>query len=125
MVFHWILSDTSPQVSSTLLSILADLNNAVIWIVSTHSLMSKSSNPFTQNTNKNWYNCHFHVPQLLFFFQFPRKVEVLILLFAFFQLYSVISRDSIIIIIIIDVFVAAVAGGGLGKDMLCPYTTLN
>ena len=28
------------------------------------------------------------------FFQFPRKVEVLILLFTFFQFYSVVSRDS-------------------------------
>ena len=34
MVFHKSLSDSkSPQVSRTLLSILADLNNAVIWIV--------------------------------------------------------------------------------------------
>ena len=35
----------SPGVSRTLLSILADLNNAVIWIVSTHPLISQSSNP--------------------------------------------------------------------------------
>ena len=28
------------------------------------------------------------------FFQFPSKVQVLILLFAFFQFYSVVSRDS-------------------------------
>ena len=35
MVFHWILSDNkSPQVCWTLLSILADLNNAVIYMVS-------------------------------------------------------------------------------------------
>ena len=34
MVFHWSLSDSKyPQVSRTLLSILADLNNAVIWMV--------------------------------------------------------------------------------------------
>ena len=48
MVFPWSLSDSkSPQVSRTLLSILADLNNAVVWMVSTHSLISKSSSPFT------------------------------------------------------------------------------
>ena len=36
MVFHWSLSDSkSPQFSRTLLSILADLNNAVVWMVST------------------------------------------------------------------------------------------
>ena len=34
--------------SRTLLSILADLNNAVVWMVSTHLLISKSSCPCTQ-----------------------------------------------------------------------------
>ena len=35
MVFHWSLNNSkSPQVSWTLLSILADLNNAVVWMVS-------------------------------------------------------------------------------------------
>ena len=47
MVFNWSLSDSkSPQVSRTLLSILAVLNNAVVWMVSTHPPTSKSSNPF-------------------------------------------------------------------------------
>ena len=47
MVFHWSLSDSkSPQVSRNLLSILAVLNNAVIWMVSTRPLTSKSSSPF-------------------------------------------------------------------------------
>ena len=47
MVFHWSLSDSkSPQVSRTLLSILAILSNAVIWIVSTRPPTSKSSRPF-------------------------------------------------------------------------------
>ena len=36
MVFHWSLSDRkSPQVSRTLLSILAIFNNVVVWMVST------------------------------------------------------------------------------------------
>ena len=44
--FHWSLSDSkSPQVSRTLLSILADLNNAVVWMVSTRPLISKFSCP--------------------------------------------------------------------------------
>ena len=48
---HWCLSDRkSPQVSRTLLSILADLNNPVVWMVSTRLLTSKSyrscTNPF-------------------------------------------------------------------------------
>ena len=47
MVFHWSLSDSkSPQVSRTRLSILTVLSNAVVWIVSTRPLTSKSSRPF-------------------------------------------------------------------------------
>ena len=47
MVFHWSLSDSkSPQVSRTLLAILAVLSNAVVWIVSIHPPTSKSSRPF-------------------------------------------------------------------------------
>ena len=36
-----------PQVSRTLLSTVADLNNAVVWMVSTCPQISKSSSPFT------------------------------------------------------------------------------
>ena len=47
MVFHWSLSDSKfSQVTRTLLSILTDLNNVVIWMVSTRPLISKSSSPF-------------------------------------------------------------------------------
>ena len=47
MIFHWNLSDSkSPQVSSILLSILAVLNNAVVWMVSTHPSTSKFYCPF-------------------------------------------------------------------------------
>ena len=47
MVFHWSLSDSkSPQVSWTLLSILAVLDNAVVWMVSTRPQTSNSSSPF-------------------------------------------------------------------------------
>ena len=47
MVFHWSFSDNkSPQVSRTLLSILAVFNNAVVWMVSTCPPTSKSSSPF-------------------------------------------------------------------------------
>ena len=44
MIFHWSLCDSkSPQISTTLLSIQADLNNAAVWIISTRPLISKSS----------------------------------------------------------------------------------
>ena len=47
MVFHKGLSDSkSPQVSRTLLSILADLYYAVVWMVSTRPSISKSSSSF-------------------------------------------------------------------------------
>ena len=48
MVFHKSLSDSkSPQVYRTLLSILTDHTNAVVWIVSTCPLTSKFYIPFT------------------------------------------------------------------------------
>ena len=48
MVFHRNLSDSkSPQVSRTVPSILADLNNAVIWMVSTRPVIFKFSSPCT------------------------------------------------------------------------------
>ena len=94
-----VLSDcNSPQVFKTLLSILADLNNAVIWTVSNRPVISKSSNPCinslmtaprAQITIGIIVTFMFHS-----FFQFPCKVRVLILLFMFFQLYSVVRRDS-------------------------------
>ena len=87
MVFQWSLSDSkSPQVSITLLSILAVLNNAVVWMVSTRPPTSKSfSNPLATVpkapiTIGIIVTCMFQ-----FFFQYPSKVEVLIFLFSFFQ----------------------------------------
>ena len=47
MVFHWRLSESKcPQVSRTLLSILAVFNNAVVWMVSTRLPTPKSFRPF-------------------------------------------------------------------------------
>ena len=99
MVFHWSLSDRkSLQVSRTRLRILAVLSNAVVWIVSTHPPNSKSSRPFNNPlvivpnapiTIGTIVTFMFHS-----FFQFSSKVEVLILLFTFLQIYSVVRRDS-------------------------------
>ena len=47
MVFHKSLSDKSSQVSRTLLSILADLNHAVVWMVSSRPLIYTSSSHYT------------------------------------------------------------------------------
>ena len=47
MVFHWSLSNSkSPQAFRILLSILAVLKIAVVWMVSTRPLISKSSSLF-------------------------------------------------------------------------------
>ena len=70
MVFDWSLSDSkSPQVSRTLLSILSVLNNVVVWVVSTRLQITIGINL---------------TPMFQSFFQFPSKVQVLILLFTFF-----------------------------------------
>ena len=47
MVFLWSLrTSKSPQVSKIFLSILAILNNAIVWMVSIRPPTSKSSSPF-------------------------------------------------------------------------------
>ena len=101
MWIYWSLNDSkSPKVPRTFLGILADLNNAVIWTVSTRPVISKSLyhsfGDCTKSTNYNWYNCYFRVQQ---FFLFPSKVVVLIPLFAFFQftLWSVGTAKSTIL----------------------------
>ena len=95
MVFHWSLSDSkSPQVSRTLLSILTDLNNVIVWMVSIRTLISKSFNPFN-NPSVTVPRAPITIGIIVTFmlhstFQFPSKVEVLIrLLFPFdFTLWS-------------------------------------
>ena len=99
MSLYWSLSGSkSPQLSRTLLSIVAVLHNAVVWMVSTHPPTSKSpslfNNPFVivpkaTITISPIISSMFHS-----FFQFPSEVEVLILLFTFFQFYSVVSWGS-------------------------------
>ena len=102
MVFHWSLNDSkSPQLFRTLLSILAVLNNDVVWMVSTHPPTSKSSSPFNNPsvtlpkapiTIVVIVIVMFH--SLFVFLKFPEKVQILILLFTFFQFYSVVNRYS-------------------------------
>ena len=95
MVFHRSLSDSkSLQVSRTLLSILAVLRNADIWIVSTRQPTSMSSRPFdfplvivakVPITIGTIVTFIFHSFFNSLFF---------ILLFTFFQFYSVVSRNN-------------------------------
>ena len=95
MIFQW--SFKSPQVSRTLLSFLADLNNAVVWTVSSYPFIFKSSsscsNPLVtvprapiiiSITVTFVFHCFFYM------------VDVLIPIFANIQSYSVVRRDSIV-----------------------------
>ena len=88
MVFHWSLSDgLSPQFSGTLLSILADVNESIVWMVSTRPLISMFCSPYinpsvtipiapiTIGINATFM---FHI-----FFQFPSNLKEFILLFPF------------------------------------------
>ena len=98
MVFRCSLSNRrSPQVSRTLLRILAVLHNVVVWMVFTYPLISMSSSSFKRFlvtvpkapiTIGIFVTFMFH-----YFLKFPSKVQVLILLFSFFQFYSVVSWD--------------------------------
>ena len=94
MVFHWSLSDSkSPQVSRTLLSILTVLNNAVIGMVSTRPLTSKSSSLFNNHlvTEPKAPITIGIIVTFMFhsFFSIPYLAT-----YPSFQFYSVVSRDS-------------------------------
>ena len=100
-VFHtninWSLSDNdSLQVFRIFLRILANLNNGVVWMVSIHPLIFYFFSPFPsfwsrfKRTIYDWYHSY-HVPQLSLF---SGKVRVLISLFSFFDIYSVVNRDG-------------------------------
>ena len=97
MVFHWSLSDSkSSHVSRTVLGIPTDLYSIVVSMVSARPLTSKSSSTF-QNLLVTESIEPIAVVTFMFqsfFFQFPSKVEVFILLFTFFHFYSVFSRNN-------------------------------
>ena len=95
--FTGVSDSKSSQVSRTLLSILAVLNNVVVWMLSTRPTTSKSSSPFNNSfvTVPNALITIGIIVTFMFhsFFQFPCKVQALILLFKFFQFYFGVSRD--------------------------------
>ena len=101
MVFYWSLGNSkSPQVSGTL-SILADLVNAVVWMVSTRVHISSSSSPCTSsllNMPSAPITIGITVTYIVFGGvgggQLSNKVTVLISLFVFFHFNSVVCQSS-------------------------------
>ena len=101
MSFHWSLSDSkSPLVSRILLSILADFNNAVVWMVSTRPLISQSFSRFNNplltvprapKTIGIIVTFMFHS---FFFFNSIAESRYLSFSFTFFQFYSEVSQAS-------------------------------
>ena len=99
MVFYRSLSNSkSPLVSRTLLSILADPNNAIVWIVSTCPLIYTSSTPLTNllvTVQRPPITIGITDNFMLYsFFQFSSKVYVFSSLFVFFQFYPLINRNG-------------------------------
>ena len=99
VVFHWNLRySKSPQVSRTRLSILANLNNAVISMASLHPPppISNSSN----SLQAFWWPFQPHQLHLMLLslscstFSFSGKIQVLVSLFVFFDFCSVVWQDS-------------------------------
>ena len=90
MAFPCSLSDVkSSEIFRTLLSILADLNNAVVLMVSSCSLISKSFASFT-NPLRTFSSAPFKIGIVIpfvfhsVFFLFSSKVKMFMSLFAFF-----------------------------------------
>ena len=95
MDFHCSLSDSKPpQVSRTFTNILDDIKKAIVWIVLTPLVISKSSSPCTNplvTVPRARITIGIIVTFMLnrVFCLFPWKIVVLISIFAFFQFYSV------------------------------------
>ena len=125
MVFDWSLSDSkSPQLSRTFLSNLAVLNNSVVWMVSTRPPI-KSSSPFNDplvTVTKAPITIGIIVTFMFHsFFQFPSKVEVLILLFPFFQLLLLLLlllSSPLLLLLVVIVLVALC-------ECLCVYVFMR
>ena len=79
MVFHLSLSDSkSPRVFRIPLSILADLNNAVVWMVSSLLLISTSSSPFSKPGGIDW----------------TAPITIFIIVIMFISFFSSLSKSS-------------------------------
>ena len=93
MVFHWSLSGSkSPQVYRTLFSILDDLHDTVVWMVSTRPLISKFFS-FCTNPLVTVLRAPMTIG-ITVTFMFHSFFSSLARSFAFFQFYLVVIQNS-------------------------------
>ena len=120
VVFLWSMSDCkSPQVFRTFLSILADINNAVILMVSTGPFISKSSRLFINHlvtASRAPIIIGINVTfMFLSFFRFLCKVELFIFLFNF-TLWSARTPKSTILQVLFFVLLIIMRSGRLAES---------
>ena len=121
MDFPWSLSDCkSPQVSTTHSSILADLNNAEVWIVSTRPPISKSSSPCTNPlvtvtrtpiTTGTTVTFMFHS----FFNSLVRSSYLSFFSLSFSKVHNFANSLVVIVIVIVVVVVVVIRSGRLAE----------
>ena len=132
MAVHRSLSDSkSPQDSRTLLSILADLSNAVVWMVFTRSLISKSSTSFNNilvtvrrapiiiGINVTFmFQSFFNFParsRYLSFFSFSfnfysaKSTIQQLLIFLFFSWFIIIIIIIIVVVVVVVFYISFIA----------------
>ena len=95
MVFHWsLINSKSPQVSRTLHSILAVLNNAVVWIVSTRPPTTKFNNPLVTASKASILIGTIVTFMFRSFSNSLARSRYWSVSSIFFQFYTLVSRDS-------------------------------
>ena len=98
VVFLWGLIDSkSLQICWIILSILADHNNAVVWMVFICPLICESSSPFTKTlgiVRAHQLELVSSSPSWSIGFSSLARSRYLFLYFAFFYFYSVVRRDN-------------------------------
>ena len=93
MVLHWSLSDIkSPHVSRTLLSILADLGNTVVWMVLFHQQISNFSRPLSKRFGTVIITIGITVIFMFSLFFSPLARSKYLSLFVFFDFHSGSAR---------------------------------
>ena len=115
MLFHWRLRDCLyPQVFRTLLSILAVLNNAAVWMVSSRPPTSNSSNPSNNplvTVPKAPITIGIIVPFVFFFFFFFNSLARPRHLSFFLRSFSFILWSAVLFLFFWEVFESVLADG--------------